>query len=148
MKKAAPDPPAKPDDTAKPDAPPKTDPASPNGNPRLGRHSLMSNGRGHLESKGTNTMMLVHILSSTLGRSVVDKTGLTGNYDYTLQWTPDDVGTPMAGDAGPGKGDVSPDAGGPTLLTAVEEQLGLKLESTKSMLDVIVIDHIDLPSEN
>lgn len=148
MKESAPDPPAKSDDTAKPDAPPRTDPASPNGNPRLGRHSLMSNTRGHLESTSTNTTMLVHILSSTLGRTVVDKTGLTGNYDYTLQWTPDDVGTPMAGDTGPVKGDISPDAGGPTLLTAVEEQLGLKLESTKTMLDVIVIDHIDLPSEN
>jgi uncharacterized protein (TIGR03435 family) len=157
MKEAAADPPTKSDDTksddtksddAKSDGPPKPDSANPNAAPRLGRHSLMMNGRGHLESTGTTVTMLVHVLSSTLGRSVVDKTGLTGSYDYTLQWTPDDVGTPMGGDAGPGKGDVSPDAGGPTLFTALEEQLGLKLESTKTTVDVIVIDHIDLPSEN
>ncbi len=149
MKASAPDEPPKTDGTPKPDGPPKPDDPSANGNkPRMGRHGLMMNGRGHLESTGTGIPFLVHVLSSQLGRTVVDKTGLTGNYDYTLQWTPDDVGTPMAGDAGPGKGDVSPDAGGPTLLTALEEQLGLKLESTKGTVDVIVIDHIDTPSEN
>ena len=114
-------------------------------------HSLMMNGRGHIESTGTTTTMLVHILSSQLGRTMEDKTGLTGNYDYTLQWTPDDAGIPMGGggaDAPSGKGDSSPDAGGPSLFTALQEQLGLKLEATKSTVDVIVIDHIDLPSEN
>jgi uncharacterized protein (TIGR03435 family) len=136
------------------DAPPKADgaPKPEEGDakdkPRMGGHSLMMNGRGHLESTGTTTEMLSHILAQQLGRTVVNKTGLTGNFDYTLQWTPDDVGTPMEGDAGPGKGDISPDAGGPTLLTALEEQLGLKLESQKGTVDVIVIDHIDLPSEN
>jgi uncharacterized protein (TIGR03435 family) len=136
------------------DAPPKADgaPKPEEGDakdkPRMGGHSLMMNGRGHLESTGTTTEMLSHILAQQLGRTVVNKTGLTGNFDYTLQWTPDDVGTPMGGDAGPGKGDISPDAGGPTLLTALEEQLGLKLESQKGTVDVIVIDHIDLPSEN
>lgn len=150
MKETAPDPPVKNDDT-KPDALPKADPANSNGPPRLGRHSLMMNDRGRLESTGTNTTMLVHILSSQLGRTVIDKTALTGNYDYTLQWTPDDAGMPMGtggGDAGPGKGEVSPDAGGPSLFTALEEQLGLKLEAIKSTVDVIVIDHIDLPTEN
>jgi uncharacterized protein (TIGR03435 family) len=147
MKQSAPDPPARTDD-AKTDAPPRPDPASPNAPPRMGRHSLMMNGRGHLESTGTTTETLAHILAQQLGRTVEDKTGLTGNYDYTLQWTPDDVGTPMGGDAGPGKGDISPDAGGPTLFTALEEQLGLKLEATKGKVDVIVIDHIDLPTEN
>jgi uncharacterized protein (TIGR03435 family) len=142
MKASAPDDPAKADDPAKPEDRDAKD------KPRMGRHSLMMNGRGHLESTGTGIPFLVHVLASQMGRTVVDKTGLTGNYDYTLQWTPDDVGTPMAGDAGPGKGDVSPDAGGPTLLTALEEQLGLKLESQKGTVDVIVIDHIDTPSGN
>lgn len=145
MKKTAPDPPQS--DDAKPDAPPKPDSANPNGPPRF-RHGLMMNGRGHLESTGTNMEMLTHVLASQLGRTVADKTALSGEYDFTLQWTPDDVGTPMGGDSGPGKGDVSPDAGGPSLLTALEEQLGLKLESTKTSVDVIVIDHIDSPTEN
>lgn len=147
MKQSTPDPPKS--DDAKPEGPPPgSDPPNPNAPPKLGRHSLMMNGRGHLESTGTSTAMLTHVLSSELGRTVEDKTGLTGNYDFTLQWTPDDVGTPMGGDAGPGKGDTSPDAGGPTLFTALEEQLGLKLESTKTSVDVIVIDRIDPPSEN
>jgi bla regulator protein blaR1 len=137
-----------PDDPPKADSAPKPEDGDAKDKPRMGRHSLMMNGRGHLESTGTTTEMLSHVLARELGRTVVNKTDLTGNYDYTLQWTPDDVGTPMGGDAGPGKGDISPDAGGPTLLTALEEQLGLKLESQKGTVDVIVIDHIDLPSEN
>lgn len=142
MKASAADDPPKEDSAAKPDDSDAKD------KPRMGRHSLMMNGRGHLESTGTTTETLSHVLAEQLGRTVVNKTNLTGNYDYTLQWTPDDVGTPMGGDAGPGKGDISPDAGGPTLFTALEEQLGLKLESTKGTVDVIVIDHIDLPSQN
>jgi uncharacterized protein (TIGR03435 family) len=68
------------------------------------------------------------------GRTVVDKTGLIGNYDFDLKWTPDDQqGTPNAG---------------PTLFTALEEQLGLKLEPSKGPVDTLVIDHIEKPSEN
>lgn len=55
------------------------------------------------------------------------------------------LGGPEGGSA---KGDAPPDEVGPTLFTALEEQLGLKLESQKGPVDVIVIDHIDLPSEN
>lgn len=141
MKASAPDPP-------KTDDPPKPGDGGAGGKPRMGRHSLMMNDRGHLESTGTTTEMLAHILAQQLGRTVENKTDLAGNYDYTLQWTPDDVGTPMGGDAGPGKGDDPSDAGGPSLFTALEEQLGLKLEATKGMVDVIVIDRMDLPSGN
>ena len=65
---------------------------------------------------------------------MVDKTGLTGNYDISLTWTPDnEQGTPDAG---------------PSLFTAIEEQLGLKLESTKGPVDTLVVDHVERPSEN
>ncbi len=116
--------------------------------PRMGKHMLMMNGPGQIESTATGLPFLVHLLAEQLGRTVEDKTGLTGNFDYTLKWTPDEVGTPMGGDAGPGKPENSTDAGGPTLITALEEQLGLKLEATKQKVDVIVIDHIDQPSQN
>ena len=107
-------------------------------------------GRGHLEAEGSDTQMLARVLSQQLGRTVIDKTGLTGSYDYTLQWTPDDAPPPMPGgaDGGPPRNDNGTDAVGPSLFTALQEQLGLKLESTKGTADVIVIDHIDLPSEN
>jgi uncharacterized protein (TIGR03435 family) len=103
-----------------------------------------------IESQDTTIDMLAHALAPRLGRSVVDKTGLTGRYDYTLRWTPDQGLTPMPGGAGggPPREDNAVQAGGPSLFTAVEGQLGLKLESSKGLVDVIVIDHLDLPSAN
>jgi len=114
------------------------------------RRMLRFMGRGHLEGEGSDTQMLARVLSQQLGRTVIDKTGLTGNFDYTLQWTPDDAPPPMpgGGQGGTPHIDNGGDAVGPSLFTAVQEQLGLKLESTKGMADVIVIDHIDLPSDN
>jgi bla regulator protein BlaR1 len=98
------------------------------------RHSLLLNDPGHLESRGTNLDLLVHELSQTLGRTVINKTGLTGNYDYTLSWTPEN-GPPT-------------DTTGPSLFTAIQEQLGLRLEAEKEPVEVVVIDHIDKPSAN
>jgi len=114
------------------------------------RRMLRLMGRGNLEAEASDTQMLARVLSQQLGRTVIDKTGLTGNYDYTLQWTPDDAPPPTPGgaDGGVPHKDAGSDAVGPTLLTALQEQLGLKLDSTKGAADVIVIDHIDLPSEN
>jgi len=138
-------------------APPDAKPADPNAKasdaatPRpQQRRMLRFMGRGHLEAEGSDTTMLARVLSQQLGRTVTDKTGLTGNFDYTLQWTPDDAPPPTPGgaDGGAPRNDSGSDAVGPSLFTAVQEQLGLKLESTKGMADVIVIDHIDLPSEN
>ena len=93
---------------------------------------------------------LARILSGQLGRTVVDKTGLTGDYDYKLDWTPDDAGPVMTKGGNPATGDnaASQDAGGPSLFTALEEQLGLKLESTKGPSDVIVIDALEQPTGN
>ena len=77
---------------------------------------------------------LVFALSDLLSRNVVDTTGLTGNYDIDLKWTPDDQqGTPDAG---------------PTLFTALEEQLGLKLVPAKGPVDTFIVDHVERPTEN
>ncbi len=106
-------------------------------------------GPGHIESTGTTVEMLSHILSRELGRSIEDKTGLKGRYDYVLRWTPADAPPPTAGgDSGAPKSDGEEEATGPSLFTAMEEQLGLKLESTKGQVDVVVIDHLDMPSAN
>jgi uncharacterized protein (TIGR03435 family) len=79
------------------------------------------------------------------GQIVVDRTELKGRFDFTLKWTPD----PTMG-AGPPDRDsgVRRDASTPSLLTALEEQLGLKLESSKEPVDVVVIDSAELPSAN
>jgi uncharacterized protein (TIGR03435 family) len=104
---------------------------------------------GRIESQATSIDMLAHALAPQLGRSVVDKTGLTGRYDYTLKWAPDNAPPPMMGaPGGPAQVEAASDAASVPLFTALQEQLGLKLESEKSSVDVIVIDHIDLPSAN
>jgi len=120
---------------------------------RVGNMGMMRMNPGGIDAHGGTTDFLAHALSALVGRSVVDKTGLTGNYDFTLNWTPDNMSPMMAGgpsgpEGGQPKGDASENAGDPTLFTALEEQLGLKLEATKGKVDVIVIDHIDLPSQN
>jgi uncharacterized protein (TIGR03435 family) len=150
MKESAPSDPGPkdaPKDAGAKDAPKEISADSPKAPPKGGMLRMM--GPGHIESEGTPTQFLAHLLSQQLGKTVVDKTGLTERYDYTLQWTPDDA-TPMAGDAGggPGHDENAPQAGGPSLFTAIEEQLGLKIESTKGPVDVIVIDHLDSPSAN
>jgi uncharacterized protein (TIGR03435 family) len=96
------------------------------------------NRSNRMEANGLPIQSLASALVWPLGRTVIDKTGLTGLYDFTLTYTSDaDAGSP-ASDA----------ASGPTIFTALEEQLGLKLESAKGPVPVIVIDSIDPPSEN
>lgn len=114
-------------------------------NPRQGGFVRMM-GPGHIEATGADLQPLTRILSQSLGRTVVDKTGLSGLYDYTLNWTPDNAAPPPKGPLPPEV--VMPDPNGPSLFTALDEQLGLKLESEKGKVDVIVIDHIEPPSAN
>ena len=85
------------------------------------------------------------IQSSVLDRPVIDQTGLTGRYDFTLKWTPDESQFSRVNERIPPPTD--PDAA-PPLFTAVQEQLGLKFESTKAPADVIVIDRMERPSPN
>ena len=97
---------------------------------------------------------LVRLLSEDiLNRSVLDNTGLTGSYDFTLQWSiADESQGPMfkgAGDDQQGTGGTTPpESSGPSLFTAIQEQLGLKLESQKGPVQILVIDHVERPSEN
>ena len=109
-------------------------------------------GREGLTAQGLPIADLVRHLSRQLGRTVVDKTGLTGKYDFTLKWAPDERQAPMfKGTEGsqPGIGGTSaPESSGPSIFTAIQEQLGLKLESEKGPVDILVIDHVERPSEN
>ncbi len=99
---------------------------------------------------------LVQILSQQLGATVVDKTGLTGMYDFTWQFGPDagpgrgaaDSQPPPGSGAGGGGPVASLDSGGASVFTQVQELLGLKLESSKGPVEIIVIDHIERPSAN
>jgi uncharacterized protein (TIGR03435 family) len=91
-------------------------------------------GRTHFEGQGLDMTSIAEDLSKITGRVVVDKTGLTGRYDFKLLWTADDA--------------PPTDSEPPTLFTAIQEQLGLKLESAKEPVPVLVIDHVDQPSPN
>jgi uncharacterized protein (TIGR03435 family) len=91
-------------------------------------------GRTHFNGEGLGMTSIAEELSKITGRVVVDKTGLTGRYDFKLLWTADDA---------PGT-----DGDPPTLFTAIQEQLGLKLEAAKEPVPVLVIDHVDQPTPN
>ena len=82
------------------------------------------------------------ILTARMGCPVTDKTGLTGKYDFTLDWSEDAV--PITGP----EGVAPPEPSGPSIFTALQEQLGLKLVPTKAPMESIVVDHIERPSEN
>jgi uncharacterized protein (TIGR03435 family) len=81
-----------------------------------------------------------------LDKPVVDKTGLAGEFDITLKWTPDESQFASMGVHVPPPAD-NPNAP-PELFTAIQEQIGLKLEVRKTMTKVLVIDHVERPSEN
>jgi uncharacterized protein (TIGR03435 family) len=93
---------------------------------------------------------LIFYFSREVGRIVIDKTGLTGNYDFVFQFTPEGFRAPAnLGEGGGGAGmALPPDFGAISIFTAVQEQLGLKLESGKAPIEVVVIDHVERPSGN
>jgi uncharacterized protein (TIGR03435 family) len=110
----------------------------------------MRMGRGDLEANGVGFASFVQVLSQQLGRTVIDKTGLKGLYDIKLQWTPDmGQGIGAVGALPPGV-DPPPasDPSRPSIFTAIQEQLGLKLESTKGPVEVLIIDSVEKPTEN
>jgi uncharacterized protein (TIGR03435 family) len=90
---------------------------------------------GKIECIAMQLSILPTFLNRELGRPTVDKTGLTGKYDFTLEFVP----TSKA---------ATDETGGPSIFTAVQEQLGLKLETSKAPLDVLVIEDVEKPAEN
>jgi len=92
---------------------------------------------GHNQFTGTKISMsdFVEDLANLLDRPVVDKTGFTSDFDVHLEWTPDEQ-------------DNSDATAGPAIFTALQEQLGLKLESGKGPVETLVIDHIEKPDAN
>jgi bla regulator protein blaR1 len=113
----------------------------PDGTPLKASFRIMRDGgQSGLEARGISTSEIARHLAMQLGTVVVDKTALTGNYDFTLNWKSDgndgDFNTPAS------------DASVASLQTALQEQLGLKLEPQKGPTQVLVIDHAEKPAEN
>ena len=112
------------------------------------QNSLMMS-RGKIEGKNMKMIDFARILTNPLGRTVVDKTGLTGDYTFTVEWTPDanENMTPKGLPAeAPKESLAMPE--GPSLFTALQEQLGLKLESQKGPVEMFVVDRAERPSAN
>ncbi len=112
--------------------------------PGQGWSGIKRTGPGQMEGRNLDLQLLGNVLGMQPeigGRMVIDKTGLTGKYSFLLKWTPD---------AGMGGGDAGApaDASAPSLFTALQEELGLKLEATKAPVDTIVIDSVEMPTEN
>ena len=105
---------------------------------------------GRFEVMGQSISAFASTIATQLGRPVLDETGLTGGYDFTLTFMPDPGGRGMpAGLPPPGAPELPPiDPNAPALPTALQEQLGLRLESAKGPVEMIVIDSIDQPTED
>jgi len=120
--------------------------AKPSGDPtpcgiRVGR------GPGTMVVGGASLTQVASSLTPWVGRLVVDRTGLKGNFDLTLTWTPDRL--PQGFDKKIVAGGLRPaDPDGPSIFTALQEQLGLRLDSQKSPVEILVIDRAEHPVEN
>jgi uncharacterized protein (TIGR03435 family) len=101
--------------------------------PQPQRCADISQGRGRLTLRGMPLSQLLPFLAPVVNRTIVDKTALDGRYDIDLTWTPELSST-------------APEA--VSIFTALQEQLGLRLESTKGPVDVLVIDRVERPTEN
>ena len=111
-----------------------------------GEHDLqgIGLGKGQLTLRRSTMQMMANVLSQLVGGPVQDRTGLTGAFEGKLEWTPE-----------PGEPSLVPEttptpnlSGRPSLFTAIQEQLGLKLESTGDPVEIIVVDKVEKPSEN
>jgi uncharacterized protein (TIGR03435 family) len=112
------------------------------GNMRMGRSGPNST----LDAWGITTADLIRWLSNTTGRTIVDKTGFTGTFDAKLEFLPEMAqGAAPMGDGAP---PVAVENAAPSLFTALQERLGLKLESERGPVEVLVIDRVERPTEN
>jgi uncharacterized protein (TIGR03435 family) len=115
--------------------------------PQPGKPPICGSGRtvpGKMTAVGWPMEQLVSALTPFAGRVVLDRTGLSGLFDFDVEWTPDQLPRQPPDDPDP----IRIDPNGPALFTALPEQLGLKLESTKGPVDVLVVDRAEKPTKD
>ncbi|HXA50900.1 MAG TPA: TIGR03435 family protein [Candidatus Acidoferrum sp.] len=101
---------------------------------------------GQMFGERVSISAIVDTLSGIVNRPVIDHTALTGTFDVQLKWTPEDY-KPRVGERPEGR-PIDSGGPGPSIFTALQEQLGLKLTATKGPVEVLVIYHVERPSEN
>ena len=109
---------------------------------RPDRCAGIGTGLGHVWTRGMPFAQFLLYLTPQLNRVTLDRSGLDQRYDIELKWTPDPRG------AAGGAGAPAPDPDAVSIFTALEEQLGLKLDATRAPVDVLVIDRVERPSSN
>jgi uncharacterized protein (TIGR03435 family) len=122
---------------------PTPPPPPPATTPGLAHMPTLTGGRGELKAGAVSMHFFTDWVSrqpEMADRVVIDATGLKGSYDFELNWSPEDGSTPLLNGV--------PQDTGPSIFTAFQEQLGLKLESRKAPVEVLVIDHVEPPSQN
>ncbi len=102
---------------------------------------------GEVTAQAVQMEQFARYLSRQVGRTVLDQTGLRDNFDFKLKWSPDENRAAMSDAPGAEAVPIS-DSSGPSIFTALQEQLGLKLEATKGPVEVLVIEHVERPTEN
>ena len=116
--------------------------------PGKGPHLLLNNGNISAVAQPVSGLAdLLAFMPEIEGHLVVDQTGIKGNYDYTVQFSSEALDQKFAQEAGAPPPSQSNDSG-PSIFTALEEQLGLKLQMTKGPVDIYTIEHIEEPSDN
>lgn len=93
--------------------------------------AVAHNGYGYMSGRHLSMENLTSMLATQVERPVIDRTGIMGQFDVRLEWVPEDS-----------------DASGPSIFTAVEEQLGLKLESQRAPVEIVAIDQVERPTAN
>ena len=106
----------------------------------VGQNPFSMTASGHLSGAKVSAEMLAKVLTDQIGRFVEDRTEVKGVFDFTLDWAPDT--------------NIPPDSSaelrnGPSIFTAMKEQLGFRLDARKGQVEVVVIDRVrNMPSEN
>jgi uncharacterized protein (TIGR03435 family) len=106
--------------------------------PTKGGGLYVNHWNNRLQATGMTTDQIARELAKSVGRVVIDKTGIAGRYDVDLRWTPEEDAARVAGNA---------DAP-PGIFTALQEQMGLKLEPEKGPVEVLVVEHVEMPTAN
>jgi bla regulator protein BlaR1 len=128
-----------------PSAPPTESPLAPCGQIRI----RMGASGNRMQGGQVPMPELTRVLAMVMGRTVIDKTGLTGTFDIDMDFVSDLATAGLPGRAGSADPTPSPaDSAAPNILVAIQEKLGLKLESSKGPVEVLVIDHVEKPTAN
>jgi len=107
---------------------------------------MVRNRPGQLTEQAVTMTAFAKFLSYQVHGPVVDQTGLSGRYDLTLDWTPENTST--LGSMSSDTSSIARNSDFPSLLTALKEQLGLALKAQKELIEVLIVDHLEQPDAN